>query len=91
MELRGDMNLHISDASVARVQLTLQPPSGDFGAELQLKQHPHVEKFGATDERIVKLKDASRLFPVGQSLAVLKWRYTGKDESLVPLSSACMQ
>jgi hypothetical protein len=87
MELRGDMNLHVSDAAVARVKLTLEPMSGEFGADLQLKQHPHVEKFGASDERVVKLKDPSRSFPVGQSLAVLKWRYTGKDESLLPLSS----
>jgi hypothetical protein len=83
MELTGDMNLHISDPSFTKVQ----EASADFGTDLTIKQHPHVAKFGPNDERIVKLKDNSRSFPVNQPLAVLKWRYKGKDESLLPLSS----
>lgn len=86
MELKGDMNLQITDPEFSHVKLKLSPPSSDFA--LQFKQHPNVAKFvpGAKD-RIVHLKDTSKAFPVGQSLAVLKWRYTGTDESLVPLSS----
>ena len=88
MELQGDMNLQLSDPAHAKVKLALAPLSEDFSAsEIQFKQHPHVAKFGATGDRVVALKDPSRSFPVGQSLAVLKWRYTGKDESHVPLSS----
>ena len=88
MELQGDMNLQLSDPAHAKVKLALAPLSEDFSAsEIQFKQHPHVAKFGATGDRVVALKDSSRSFPVGQSLAVLKWRYTGKDESHVPLSS----
>jgi hypothetical protein len=87
MELTGDMNLHISDPSFTKVQIVLQEASADFGTDLTIKQHPHVAKFGPNDERIVKLKDNSRSFPVNQPLAVLKWRYKGKDESLLPLSS----
>ena len=88
LELKGDMNLQITDASLARVKLTLAEPATAFGPELQYKQHPNVGKFAANKERVVALKDPSRSFPVGQSLAVLKWRYAGKDESYVPLSSA---
>jgi coatomer subunit delta len=87
MELVGDMNLHISDASVARIKLQLSSSSSDFGSDLQLKQHPNVAKFAGNQDRVVALKDPSRSFPVNQPLAVLKWRYAGKDESLVPLSS----
>lgn len=88
MELRGDMNLHVSDAALARVRLQLVAPATDFGSDLQFKQHPNVAKFvGGSKDRVVALKDPSRSFPVNQSLAVLKWRYSGKDESLVPLSS----
>ena len=87
LELKGDMNLHISDSALARIRLTCAEPAVSFGPELQYKQHPNVGKFAANKERIIALKDPSRSFPVGQSLAVLKWRYTGKDESYVPLSS----
>ncbi len=90
LELKGDMNLHISDASLARVKLVLAEPHTNFGPELQFKQHPNVGKFAANRERVIALKDPSRSFPVGQALAVLKWRYSGKDETYVPLSSMCL-
>ncbi|KII93087.1 hypothetical protein PLICRDRAFT_379104 [Plicaturopsis crispa FD-325 SS-3] len=89
MELQGNMNLQITDASLAHVRLALASPSTDFGSDLQFKQHPNVAKFVPGQPRIVALKDPSRSFPVGQSLAVLKWRYSGKDESYVPLSINC--
>lgn len=87
MELKGDMNLQISDPALAHLRLTLTPPSDFGGHNLQFKQHPHVAKFAPGKDRVVALKDPSRAFPVGQSLAVLKWRYAGNDESNVPLSS----
>ncbi|KAI9060474.1 hypothetical protein FKP32DRAFT_1595223 [Trametes sanguinea] len=89
LELRGDMNLHITDPSLARVKLALAPAPASYGPELQFKQHPNVAKFASNRDRVVALKDPSRSFPVGQSLAVLKWRYSGKDETYVPLSINC--
>ncbi|KAI0323020.1 hypothetical protein OF83DRAFT_1160826 [Amylostereum chailletii] len=89
MELKGDMNLNVSDPSFAKIKIALLPPTGDFGHELQFKQHPNVGKFAANKERVIALKDPARGFPINQSLAVLKWRYAGKDESYVPLSINC--
>ncbi|KAJ3740093.1 hypothetical protein DFH05DRAFT_1510256 [Lentinula detonsa] len=89
MELKGDMNLLITDADFAHIKIGLSPPSTEFGNSLQFKQHPNVAKFAPGKERVVALKDPSRAFPVGQSLAVLKWRYNGTDESNVPLSINC--
>ncbi|KAF9528125.1 hypothetical protein CPB83DRAFT_357502 [Crepidotus variabilis] len=89
MEVKGDMNLQVSDASQARIKLTLEPPSDFGGSALQFKQHPNVAKFVPNQPRVVALKDSSKSFPVGQSLAVLKWRYAGTDESNVPLSINC--
>ena len=71
----------------ARYDFALAPAPASFGPELQFKQHPNVGKFAANRDRIVALKDPSRSFPIGQPLAVLKWRYSGKDETYVPLSS----
>jgi coatomer subunit delta len=87
MELKGDMNLQITDSSQAQIKIVLNSPSVDFGSDLQFKQHPKVAKFG--EERVIALADSSKKFPVGQSIAVLRWRYAGKDESYVPLSSKC--
>jgi len=87
MELKGDMNLQITDASQAQIKISLNQPTTDFGTDLQFKQHPKVAKFGA--ERAIALADSSRGFPVGQPIAVLRWRYAGKDESYVPLSINC--
>ncbi|KAI0307645.1 hypothetical protein B0F90DRAFT_1807088 [Multifurca ochricompacta] len=89
LELKGDMNLHVSDLSLAKIAITLLSAPSAFGQELQFKQHPNVGKFSTSGERIIALKDASRAFPVNQSLTVLKWRYTGKDESYIPLSINC--
>lgn len=88
MELKGDMNLLITDPDQTHLRLALKPASDFGGNALQFKQHPNVGKFAPGKERVVALKDSTRAFPVGQSLAVLKWRYAGTDESNVPLSSA---
>ncbi|KAH7886432.1 hypothetical protein F5I97DRAFT_1810154 [Phlebopus sp. FC_14] len=89
MELRGDMNLQVSDPALSHIKLALAPFASDFGTDLQFKQHPHVAKFVPGQEKAIALKDPSRAFPVGQALAVLKWRYNGQDESYVPLSINC--
>ncbi|KAJ7765482.1 hypothetical protein DFH07DRAFT_810736 [Mycena maculata] len=95
IELKGDMNLHISDPSQTRVSLTLLPTeeSNLLAAGLQFKQHPHVAKFdmraSRTEAKEIKLRDATKTFPMNQNLAVLKWRYKGNDEGAVPLSINC--
>ena len=89
LELKGDMNLQISDPASAHLKITLsQPPNDAFGTALQFKQHPNVAKFAPGNApKVVALKEPGRAFPIGGSLAVLKWRYVGTDESNVPLSS----
>ena len=78
------MNLQVSDPASSRVKLALAPISA---SDLHFNQHPNVAKFGASGDKVIALTDASRSFPVNQSVPVLKWRYSGKDETLVPLSS----
>src|SRR5260221_305453 len=86
MEVKGDMNLQVSDPGNTQLKITLT--STDFGSTLQFKHHPNVAKFAPNQPRVIALKDPSRSFPVSQSLSVLKWRYSGTDESNVPLSSS---
>ena len=90
LEIKGDMNLQVSDDTLTRIRLSVAPFPSGVGAEVQFKQHPNVVKFQAQKERVVALKDPSRGFPVNQPLGVLKWRYSGKDETYVPLSSVSL-
>ncbi|KAF9509992.1 hypothetical protein BS47DRAFT_1377504 [Hydnum rufescens UP504] len=85
-ELKGDLNLLISDPSAARVKLALDPLSELASSldtkALQFKYHPNLARSTVQGlEREIKLKDPSRTWPVGTPL--------GKDESLVPLSINC--
>ena len=84
MEVKGDMNLLVSDPAYAQLKVAL---ASTDGSNLQFKHHPNVVKFVPNQPRVVALKDPSKSFPVGQSLSVLKWRHTVSDESNVPLSS----
>ena len=87
LEIKGDMNLIVSDPTSSRIKLALGSLSSDIASDLQFKQHPNVAKFGVSGDKVIALKDSGRSFPVNQSVPVLKWRYSGKDETLVPLSS----
>ncbi|WVQ83801.1 hypothetical protein IAT38_005945 [Cryptococcus sp. DSM 104549] len=85
-ELKGDLDLRITDPALAKVRLTLAPKNY---SELQFKQHPNVAKFSPSGDKVIALKDPSRSFPVGQGLGVLRWRMTTEDESHVPLNVTC--
>lgn len=82
-ELKGDLDLRVSEADKSKIKLTLA--NNDY-SDLQFKQHPNVAKFAGSGPKVIALKDASRSFPVGQGLGVLRWRMTSKDESRVPLT-----
>jgi len=85
LELKGDLNLTVGSAEVAKARLQLKPLASGATA-LSFKQHPNVAKFAPGGDRTIALKDKNRAFPVGQPLGVLKWRFADKDESVVPLS-----
>merc|ERR1712100_468071 len=55
----------------------------------QFKTHPNIDKGLHANEKILGLKDPNRPFPTGSALGVLKWRFSTKDESLVPLQISC--
>lgn len=87
LELKGDLDLRISSAEAAKVVLQLSTSDALSAQDLQFKTHPKIDKKAWTDGNKIQLRDAKQAFPVGQGLAVLKWRLATKDESVVPLSS----
>lgn len=88
LSLKGDLDLRISDPAYATLMINLPPPSSYAkGNDLQFKTHPNVDKNAWASKGEVRLKEGKKGFPVGQGLGVLKWRLTGTDESVVPISS----
>ncbi|KAJ3157593.1 Coatomer subunit delta [Geranomyces michiganensis] len=86
MEIKGDMQLKISDPSRAQLRVALdmkQDPN------VQYKTHPNIDKKLFAENNVLGHKDPSRSFPIDQSLGILKWRFITKDESLIPLAINC--
>lgn len=86
LEIKGDLQLSISDASVARLRLAVR--ATDDGT-VKFMTHPNVDKKLFSADNIIALKDQARSFPVNQALAVLRWRLVTKDEASIPLSINC--
>jgi len=54
-----------------------------------VQTHPNVDKKLYSSSSIVALKDASKSFPPGQDVGVLKWRFQTQDETEIPLTINC--
>jgi len=55
----------------------------------QFKTHPNINKPLFQNESKLGLKDATRPFPTGTAVGVLKWRAQTTDETLVPITINC--
>ncbi|KAI7858772.1 hypothetical protein BDC45DRAFT_497602 [Circinella umbellata] len=86
MEVRGVLTLRVGDGSSGRVRLTLQ--AADDPA-INFKTHPNVDKAVFKNEKAVQMRDTSRAFPVNQNLEVVRWKFTTRDETAVPLTINC--
>lgn len=76
-EVKGDLQLRISDASVTQVKLQLVT-NDKTGA--QFTTHPKVDKNVFTKSKTIQLKDTSRGFPANNSaLGVMRWRMVSKS------------
>jgi coatomer subunit delta len=86
MEVVGSMSMTASPEAQACVRVKL---AGAPSAGYQFKTHPNIDKALFSEQNVLGLKDASRPFPTGAPLGVLKWRYQTADESEVPLTINC--
>eukprot|EP00871_Galdieria_phlegrea_P003769 jgi/Galph1/4393/GphlegSOOS_G3111.1 len=85
-EIKGNLMLQVSDPSKACVRFHMQ--MGNMNA-FQVRTHPNIDKSLWTSNQILGLKDASRPFPAGNPLSILRWRLVSSEESLIPLSINC--
>ncbi|KAG9666895.1 hypothetical protein KCU99_g9369, partial [Aureobasidium melanogenum] len=78
-EVKGDLQLRITDPSLTQVQLALA--LGDtHGA--QLNSHPKVDKAAFKNDKIIQLTDTSKGFPANNSIGVMRWRLAAKAEDI---------
>jgi len=74
-EVKGDLQLRISDASMTQVKVNLA--MGDIRGA-QLNSHPRVDKMAFKNQKIIQLQDTSKGFPVNNSIGVMRWRVLAK-------------
>lgn len=83
MEIKGDLQLRISDPAYTKVRLQLGRDLGT--ASLAVKTHPKVDKNVYNSEQTIQMADTTKGFPVNNSVGVLRWREAYKDSDLVEL------
>lgn len=75
-EVKGDLQLRISDASMTQIKLNLA--SSDV-AGVQYFTHPKVDKPLFNSSKVIQLKDTSKGFPANNTaLQVMRWRYISR-------------
>jgi hypothetical protein len=85
-EVKGDLQLRISDPSFTKIKLDLiaNPTHG-----AQFRTHPNVDKALFNNTNIIQLKDTSKRFPANNSIGVLRWRVasTGSENAdILPIA-----
>lgn len=76
-EVKGDLQLRISDPSLTQIKLNL---STDNIRGAQLTSHPKVDKNLFKNSKIIQLADTSKSgFPVNNSIGVMRWKVAPKS------------
>lgn len=74
-EVKGDLQLRITDSSLTQVKLNLA--LGDTRGA-QLNSHPKVDKALFKNDKTIQLTDTSKGFPANNSIGVMRWRLVAK-------------
>jgi hypothetical protein len=74
-DVKGDLQLRITDPSLTQVKLTLAV-GNSRGA--QLSAHPKVDKNLFRSQKIIQTSDTGKGFPPNQSIGVMKWKLSPK-------------
>lgn len=85
LEVKGDLQLRISDPSLTKIKLDLV---ANASHGVQFKTHPNVDKAEFGNSQAVQMSNITKGFPVNNSVAIVRWRATPKieDTSAVPIT-----
>lgn len=85
IEIKGDLQLKISDPTLTKVKLDLV---ANASHGVQFRTHPNVDKALFNSSKAVQMSNTAKGFPVNNSVGVLRWRAVPKadDSSALPIS-----
>jgi hypothetical protein len=86
-DLKGTLSLTANDDVASLCKLTVANKTAAPGTTFQV--HPKVAKKDWEGDGVVVMKDASKGFPVGRPVGVVRWSLSTTDEALVPLTINC--
>ncbi|KAJ4364768.1 coatomer subunit delta [Ascochyta clinopodiicola] len=78
-EVKGEMQLKITDASLTQVKLDLQ--TGDTRGA-QLMTHPKVDKTVFRNSKVLQLADTTKGFPSNMGIGVMKWKLAPRPDDV---------
>lgn len=78
-EVKGDLQLRISDPALSQVSLSLV--MGDIHSA-QMNAHPKVDKALFKSSNTIQLTDTTKGFPPNNSIQVMRWRLTAKPDDV---------
>ncbi|KAF7880905.1 uncharacterized protein EAF02_006796 [Botrytis sinoallii] len=84
LEVKGDLNLRISDPTLTKVKLDIV---ANQSHGVQFRTHPNVDKGAFNGSKTIQMNNVSKGFPVNNSVGVLRWRAQPKidDTSALPI------
>ncbi|KAH0556741.1 hypothetical protein GP486_005468 [Trichoglossum hirsutum] len=84
-EVKGDLQLRITDHSLTKVKLELV---ADASKGAQFRTHPNVDKSLFSSSKAIQLKDPTKGFPPNNSVGVLRWKANAKpdDSGVLPIT-----
>ena len=85
MDVKGDLQLRISDDAYTKVKLELTA-NANHGA--MFKTHPNVDRPLFQNSKAIQMSNIARGFPVNNSVGVLRWSASPKsdDSAAVPIT-----
>jgi hypothetical protein len=85
IEVKGDLQLRISDPTLTKVKLDLV---ANAAHGVSFKTHPNVDKGQFNNSKAIQMSNLAKGFPVNNSVGVLRWRCTPKvdDASALPIT-----
>jgi coatomer subunit delta len=85
-ELLGVLYVRIGDEESGRIRVIVK---NSDERNLQMQTNPNIDKNLFKANSIIGLRDATKSFPVGTDIGVLKWRYQCQEEQEIPLTINC--
>lgn len=85
-EVHGFVTLHIANEKNGRLRIKL---ANNDRNNLQLQTHPNVDKELFNEAGLIRLKQATKSFPINTDVGILKWRLQTNNSDLLPLLINC--